>query len=121
MVVFIKYTTMTNDDRGHRSSFGATSPLVLITKGGVQAVSVDYSPTTKRRTTCHSSFSRCVAVSDVALCHACSFAGADDVATSCLPCQDMPCLPCQDVPCLLWAVDGCSPWWFVSMRRGLGR
>ena len=64
----------------------------------------------KRRTTSRSSFSRRVAVSDVVLCRARSFAGADDVAT--------PCLPCWDVPCSLWAVDGCSAWWFVERCRG---
>ena len=45
----------------------------------------------KRRMTCRSLFSRRAAVSDVALCRAHSFAGADDVATSCLQCWDVPC------------------------------
>ena len=112
MVVFIKYTTMMNDDRGHRSSFGchvATQHqvLVLITKGGGWAVALITYLERKRQTTSRSSFSRHVAVSDVALCHAHSFAGANDMAT--------PCLPCWDVPCSLWAVDRCSAWWFVSM------
>ena len=42
----------------------------------------------KQQTTCRSSFSRRVAVSDVALCRVRSFAGADDVATLRLPCWD---------------------------------
>ena len=45
----------------------------------------------KRRTTSCSSFSRHTAVSDVALCCAHLFAGADDMATLCLPCWDVPC------------------------------
>ena len=44
----------------------------------------------KRWTTSHSSLSRHIAVSNVALCHVCSFAGANDMATSCLPCRDVP-------------------------------
>ena len=42
----------------------------------------------KGRTTCRLLFSHRVAVSNVALCRAHSFAGADDVATPCLPCWD---------------------------------
>ena len=77
-------------------------------------MSIDCSPTTKTMNDLvRLSFSRCVAVSDVALCRARSFAGADDVATS--------CLPCWDLPCSLWAVDGSSAWWFMSMRRDLSK
>ena len=60
----------------------------------------------KRQMTSHSSFSRCIAVSDMALCRAHSFARANDVATS--------CLPCRDVPCLLWQ-------WTVVLHGGLWR
>ena len=117
VVVFIKYTTMT-DERWPRSSFVIWLPhrpvamwhqvLVLITKGGGQVVSIDYWPTMKTMNN---------KLFIILSLHCCQ----QHSTVSCmLICWGWQCghvvRVYWNMLCPLWAVDGCSAQWFMLMH-----